>query len=350
MESTNPKELIIEVSDVNVNSELFSTAPKEQLLFKQFATKTEASSLDDILYLQSYEAGYTNSFLDMLGRAFFNHKPVIITPDNIWLLICHGFAEHIKKEALYFRKKIVAHEGQETIKVEIHSFIKGGENPWEDIFPLFEEKIKKYLKEDLHSKLVQNFSTTTLKERTAYQIAFMDAVSKYFKYEGVSMCGIPKIKLTGSVLDYENMLISLDYLKSYKLDWWINPLVKIINKIIDTLKGNIDSEFWQSIYHVNSMSGKPNSITGWISNFFPYVKNTKFWHIKPGLVKNPHIFGKKKLLEDTDFPSGISKVPFLWRYYGLEYKMHFIAGFIGITENKNDNFLETKINWIIQDE
>lgn len=343
-------ELIIDVLDIEINKSLYRTKSKEQLLKKEFKFKIEDTSLEDFQYLENGEAGYTNQFLDMLGRAFFDHKPIIITPDNIWLLICQGFAEHIKRNSSFFRRKLVSHKKEIEIKVDLDDFIKGKKNPWEEMFPLFEEKIKGYLKEDLHSILVHNFSTTTIKERTAYQIAFMDVVSKYFKYTGVSLCGIPQIKLTGSANDYKIMLNALSQLKKYKLDWWIVPLEKIIEKIIESFHGNIDIKFWKSIYHEESMSGMPNAITGWISTFFPYVKNTNFWKIKSGLVKNPHVFGKNKTLEPTDFPTGITKVPFLWKYHGTEFKMHLISGLIGITENPSTNFLETHINWIIQDE
>ena len=72
-------------------------------------------------------------------------------------------------------------------------------------------------------------------------------------------------------------------------------------------------------------------------------ENTKILTVS---TKNP-ILQKNTAVELKldNFPKGISKVPFLWKYGELEIDMQFISGLIGIKED--DNVLKTKINWVV---
>ena len=62
-------------------------------------------------------------------------------------------------------------------------------------------------------------------------------LKSYFKYQ-VSMvgCGIPFIELDGTVEDWESILNKTESLRKYELSWWINQIVPILSKIIETKK------------------------------------------------------------------------------------------------------------------
>lgn len=370
---------VIKGANVAINKEPFRTIQGHDI-FQFFPhNKIEASSIANELYVsQNVIVVGSNQFLAMLEIAFNNHKPVTISPDAIWLLICQSFAEHIKlypdiiKREFNIDKKL-------SINVDCPNFVKGEDNPWEEVFPQFTEGINEVMGEDLYSNLVLNFTTSTKKEIAAFEIAFLDTLSNHFTYSMTTVCGIPEIKLTGTSEDYNKILIVLEALKKYDLAWWIDNIIPHVAKIKKAIEGEEDRKFWTSIFKRNNMSGD-NYITGWICDFFPYV--TQYLREKGGVisynekgfskedvvrtinvdsnhegynehevkVRNPRLFNNKiPKLELSDFPLGKSIVNFKWQYYGQELDMNFVAGFIGIKENKEDNFLSAEINWIIEE-
>ena len=83
--------------------------------------------------------------------------------------------------------------------------------------------------------------------------------------------------------------------------------------------------------------------------FFPYLINTAYWKLGRKMIKNPILLDRTYTsFNIEDFPSGISKVPFRCRIAGQSHNMNLIAGFIGMTEDKESGFLESEINWVVQ--
>ena len=368
----------IKSSDVSLSSKLLDLETGKLAIKKIVPSNFEATSVDldgKYLNLPVYTVG-TNNFLLMLQLAFNEHKSVTISPDNIWLLICQGFSQHIKLNKDKFKDSIFGLDEKITIQVRRDDFVKGESNPWEEIFPDFTNQINKLIGKDLYSNIVLDFSTSSLKEISSFEIAFMDSMSSYFNYEFISLCGIPEIMVKGDTKDYNKILTSLQYLRKYNLDWWIDKLIPIIDNFILALEHKSDYEFWSSIYKEHNESGGP-FVTGWISNFFPYIKkeivevkgiinykeqvllkeeiletieirDLKFQHTKlvSVLIKNPILEkAEDNKLKLDQFSNGIFKVPFQWKYHDKEYKMFFLSGLIGIKEN--NNILESEINWVI---
>ena len=55
-------------------------------------------------------------------------------------------------------------------------------------------------------------------------------------------CGLPYVTIEGSVEDWQKIKQKLEDLKKYKLEFWIEKVAPIINKIIETKKGNVDKK------------------------------------------------------------------------------------------------------------
>jgi len=105
----------------------------------------------------------------------------------------------------------------------------------------------------------------------------MDAMQKYFEYKIVLLCGVPKVKLLGTIDDWILLRQMTEKLRSYDCDWWIDYLMPVIDKLIRAYEGEIDKTFWNCIYvhRPGGGSGPASKATGWIINFFPYVENCK---------------------------------------------------------------------------
>jgi hypothetical protein len=379
MDKMENKGLIIKSAEVEINIEALNTVAGNLILESILPNQIEGTSLEkQSKYIElNKEIINTNHFLLMLQIAFNEHKSICISPDDIWLLICQGFSEHLKLNSENF-KDILGLTEKQIIKVRRNDFIIGNDNPWEEIFSEFTKEISNRINGDLHSSLVLDFTTSTKKEINAFEIAFMDSMSNYFDYEFISLCGIPEIEIKGEIDDYMKMIDALEKLKAYNLDWWINIIISNIKNIIQTLKGEKNLDFWNSIYKENNESGGP-FVTGWIADFFPYLKtsiteqngnidysqesiskdqilktiqiedlNFDNYKIHKVQIKNPRLTNSDSSKLNLDnFPSGLSVVPFKWQYLDKEFEMNFVSGFIGIKESESNNTLKTDINWIV---
>jgi len=374
-------------ADVKINTETLLLTSGGLLLQSILSNKIEASSIEKASkYLKLGGSSQTNHFLLMLQIAFSQHKPISISPDDIWLLICQGFSQHIKLHSEDFKKMITGTEQKQTLTIRRDDFILGKENHWEEVFPEFTKKISQSIHTDLYNNFILEFSTSTKKEINAFEIAFMDTMSSYFNYDLVTMCGIPQIEIKGTRDDYKKIITALEELKNYNLEWWIDKVIPKIEKILEAIDGQYDSDFWNSIFKERNASGGPY-ITGWITDFFPYIiirvleedgiidfeeegisKNHLIGEERGGYMRNyglkfhsafrrnNMLYGEidngdkrsfPKGLKYSNFPSGKSIVPFKWKYLKQELNINFISGFIGIREDESTNTLSTDINWIV---
>ena len=85
-------------------------------------------------------------FVHAVHLAFDGHRPLALSPDHIWLLVCQGFAAHVNANADALRKRLVSFEGKQRITVRRDGFVKGAmENSSANVFPEFVEKLRAYL-------------------------------------------------------------------------------------------------------------------------------------------------------------------------------------------------------------
>jgi len=288
-----------------------------------------------------------NAFVEAVRMSFNQHRPLSISPDMIWLLICQGFAEHVNNNSEELRHFFVDHKGKKKINVRRDTFVKGDpKNPWENVFPEFCDKINSYAKKDVQNLIIAEFSTTSLTDKTVFQISLMDSMQSYFSFQMTTLCGIPSIRLTGIKKDWESILNKVKAMKKYKLDWWTTPLIPVLEKFVEAFNNKIDRSFWASMYKYIPASGRSGSvpkINGWVLKFFPYLKGYGEFKIRnPFLSSIPDNLSGVK---EKDFPSGLSVVPFIWQYYKVKYDMNFVGGFVGVGYKSGELF--PKIGWFI---
>jgi hypothetical protein len=219
----------------------------------------------------------------------------------------------------------------------------GMDNPWENVFPEFTDRIKEYIGDNNYNTIIGNFSTTDATAKVAFEISMMDVVKSYFDYGMSTMCSIPEITLEGTTEDWKLLLKKAKELSRYKLDWWLESLIPILEQFVAASENNIDSEFWQSFFKLGGGSGGP-FIDGHIIQFFPYVKGG--YGKNNTFVKNEYLNTRIKRgggLTTDDFPSGIASVPFIWLYFEEKFPMGFISGFMGM--ERTDETIKPNIGW-----
>ena len=200
---------------------------------------------------------YFHPFLLMLHLGFASHRPVSISPDAVWLMICNGFAIHAEVRGEDLQRKMFpqGRDGKVTIKVRRDDFRKGSNNDWEAVFDEFATTMDGIMANDLKETLTGGFSTTGAKEKAAFEVVFMKTMERSFGYGVGTMCGIPSITLEGTIRDWQNLAARAEKLRGYDCDWWLDALKPVLAQFIAAAGGKVDRDFWRSIYKVQEQSG-----------------------------------------------------------------------------------------------
>lgn len=302
-----------------------------------------------------------NVMFDMLMRAYAEHRPVVLSPDDVWLCISQGFAEHVNKNAETLRSRIVNHEGQMELKVETSQPLLTEDSvftdaahhepiDWPGIFDGFVQQMKDNTKGDVVSNMSADYSTTTVCSRIASQITLMYAMQPYFKYsvEFAAACGIPYITLRGTAEDWQKVLNKARSLEQYDLKWWTDKLCPVLEQFVKTAQGKPDHQFWRCMMtqiEIDKMRGggcsgiASTTFDGWFLCLFPYDKVGR----TPARVTRTH-----------EMLNSFKSVGFLYRVKDnqgnplKETPMKFHAGFVGIEEDTESYELSPRIGWLVR--
>ena len=298
--------------------------------------------------------GFLHPLVQSIHLAFGEHRPLVLSPDSIWLTIVQGFGHHVHEHAEGLRGRIVRHEGKKKLIVPTRSLKT---DQWPDLIAQFSAQIRDNSDPVLHETLLCDFSTTTPSIRTAYEVALMDVYERYFEYMVMCICGIPEITLEGTTDDWQRMRDRVEVLATYDLDWWISRLVPILEQFIVTAKGQPDREFWKAIYKPEKAYAT-DMATGWITDLFPYIGD-------PPNRRRNHVLNVERrdwLLHDSSkplvkygvglssFPCGLSRAP-----VGVQYpdnskrEIDLMGGFFAVGQREKDNALCPVISWAIVD-
>jgi hypothetical protein len=352
-------------SDKGGDTRAWLAQVKQQLAVVEAGEATATRAIEACCrYHGRLVAGVSNHpVITALYDAFTQHRPLCLSPDMIWLLICQGVAHQVNVQAENLRPRFVRHQGKARIELRRDDFIKGSpENPWGEVINEFSLRVREHIG-PAHDLFVPRFSTTTPTERIAAEIVLLDAVQSYFEYVLHSRCGIPAITLEGTVEDWQDLADRVEAFAQFDLEWWLTPLQPILQEFVATARGDVRRAFWESIYKFGSFSGGA-AITGWIAAFFPYFKDQQgnATEVNPWLAEGGAKL-KRLLAGDWDrerfylggpspgaFPSGLARAGFVWNYLGQRFDMELLGGFVGVAQDSTSLALRPEIGWAIRQE
>jgi Domain of unknown function (DUF4419) len=296
--------------------------------------------------------------------AFMEHRPLCLSPDMIWLMICQAIANHVNVRPEQYRSKLVTHRGKIEILVRRDDFVKGSpENPWSEVLEEFSSKIRAHVGPKIELFLPE-FSTTGAVERAACEVILLDAVRSYFDYTFYGLCGIPAIKLDGTTQDWRSLAERVEAFNDLELEPWLDLLAPVLTQFIRASQGEVDEQFWRSLYSFDEMSGC-KSVTGWITVFFPYMKHHDTGYSTIPIAElDPEeeeemdgwvepvdelggIWGHGLML--NQFSSGLSKAPFRWDFTDRSFDMEFLGGFVGVAQDQETLTLRPEIGWAVRE-
>ena len=320
---------------------------QDGVLFSDWKPEILANSFADVDNL--YDIGEDVVF-QMLLKAWCQHRPVVLTPDAIWLIICQQFSHIVNENPDRYRGVLVNHEGKKELRVKSNDLFSE-QADWEGLISRFTAEIDKYTNNGLATTLVADFSTTGTDERIASEVTLMDVVKPYFDYTAVyAICGIPSITLTGTPDDWRKVLEKTLALEAFGLGWWTTELEPILQEFVKAAEGQPDYWFWKDIVcktRPRTIQGpvcakgqpKLTKFDGWFLKFFPYDNKGK----TPANVD----------ITQTMLPETVV-VPFKYQAVNLdgvvleEKTLELVAGIVGVLEDPEDFMMTPKIGWFVR--
>ena len=292
---------------------------KEQnpaVLLGRFTEKTVNADGEDV-----------HPFIGMVAKAYAEHYPIEIYPDDIWLLLLDGIKIHVNNNREKFRDEFVVSGADSALAIEDNSLtLSSPPEKWEqDVLEVYDSLFQK-IPEKTRASFDVNFSTTTPVSAFTFKAMLMSIASNYFTFGIMTACGIPEFAVKGTMRDWILLKARFNELANIlEMDWWAGELNPILDKIIEAFGDKKDLTFWRGFYKYieGEGCGWGPKINGWITKFFPYraIEDDKRVYVRKTDWNAEQEF--------EDFPTGRDKVPILWNNLGKKVELELVVGFWG---------------------
>ena len=195
-------------------------------------------------------------FFSTVYECYNKHWALKTVPDDWWCTIIKTVAIAIdnnsKKERV--REFFVEHEGKKKLEVLISGDLDF-DKFFRDMTNLIQDNVKV---EGFVDAIRSDFSTSTPTHKIVSEIMVMTSMQEFFEYVMCLSCGIPYIEFMGAEDDWKNLKVKLLKLKKMLdpihqeigLQGWWEDVAGVLDKILDSVKGNVDKEWWSNIIRV----------------------------------------------------------------------------------------------------
>ena len=217
-----------------------------------------------------------NAILQAFLLAYNRHEDVLLSPDDLWLMISINFSKYVNSKSEQLRHLFVDHEDKKTLVVVEPEGKR--EEDWTAFFGMMQQEISKHVKSpEIADNLTNNFSTTTEIELTLSYACIMDTFKSYFKYvRCIPACGIRNVHFMGTLYDWTLLKQKAEVLMTYTMPndefyRYVRDLLPILNEFIRTYEEKVDVDFWNRIIDKKRGrlgSGSTEYISGWVLNLF----------------------------------------------------------------------------------
>lgn len=350
--SVTPGSVTFSVEDVKIAKQPLPDMDGEDLALNWLEWSERDSYLGASFADKTLVDGGDNPFFSMVCLAYAHHRPIILTPDAMWILICHGFSQYVNHDPDKFRDYLVSHQGKETLLI------------WTSPGTTSEQKVEKFAsligketKGDLAEVMTCNFSTTGMVERMVSQIVMMDAVKPYFDYIEILIgCGIPSVTLEGTPDDWQLLREKTRRLGEFGVSEWTDRLDPILEQFVAASQGMPDPDFWWNMaikgrprnFHLLevgggclSPAGEPTKFDGWFLEFIPFDAN---WS-HPQKIAYDHnlipLMTSVPIIQYVDDGAG--------NCLGIN-ALELRAGIVGLSQDNETMALRPEIGWLVRND
>ena len=341
MDSKQKEGVTFDVCDVPIAESLLPTIKTHDAIRKVVGGKVEA--VFDY-HSECCANVATNPLITAAKLAHDQHRPLVLSPDMIWLSILQGLSIHVEENRIELKSEIVKENfGGQLIEVSTEDFPFGSpESPWAELVDEAAQSARRIVCKQFADLFQISFSTTDKPVNVAMDLAFLSAVNAYISlYDNVLICGIPQITLEGRPDDWQEIRSRVDQLDRFGLGWWTRYLREICDQFVSAAKGKIDLGFWRRIYQTDSTAcTEHDRITGWIGRLFPFVRCALTGGEPQSFLRNR---GQPSRI--VDFPFGLRSVLLKSQ---RETTVRLLGGFVGIAQENETGRLRPKIGWAVQ--
>lgn len=350
--SVTPGSVTFSVEDVKIAKKPLPEMDGRNLALNWLEWSERDSYLGSSFADMTLVDGGDNPFFSMVCLAYAHHRPIILTPDAMWILICHGFSQYVNHEPDKFRDYLVSHQGKETLLIQTSP-----ETTSEQKVEKFASLIGKETKGDLAEVMTCNFSTTGMVERMVSQIVMMDAVKPYFDYiEFLIGCGIPSVTLEGTPDDWQLLREKTRRLGEFGVREWTDRLDPILEQFVAASQGMPDADFWWDMaikgrprnFHLLevgggclSPAGEPTKFDGWFLEFIPF--DASWSH--PQKIAYDHnlipLMTSVPIIQYVDDGAG--------NCLGIN-ALELRAGIVGLSQDNETMALRPEIGWLVRND
>lgn len=325
---------------MQVAATLTPLAPATKPLATRQATKVDAS----VFIAQSERhpetpdvLGCGHGLVDAIHLAYANHYPLVLRPDDFWLVILQGVANHLNAVA-----QTKPPQAKETLDVRTEG------RSFQDIHLHFAQLVVEKVGTKTAELFTAGFSTSTGTDMAVRSIVLMDAFKSRFNYTMTTLCGIPHITLLGTREDWELLVErarALGQDPELDLGWWTSHLIPVLEQVAHTFSAPGDAstiEFWSSIYKSGGGSGGPY-INGWIPVLFAYLSRYR---------RNPYLDWKQARGYDSlathQLPCGEAQVPVTWYFLESVIPVLFKGGFLEPIQDPVTLEIRPQTGWSVE--
>lgn len=288
-------------------------------------------------------------FFQTIVKAYAEHRPLVLSPDMMWVLISQGFARYVNAHSEQMRHQLVSHDGKMDLVVQSEKDLLSEDADWEKLMSDFTAQINDNTKGDIAQTITADFSTTGTTERITSQITLMETMKSYFDYVVHYIgCGIPTITLTGTPQDWQKVVEKTQQLEKYGVGDWIQNLIPILTEFVKASEGKPNQAFWQKMVkkqRVDKLGGgrcipsQPTELDGWILKFFPdenglTLDQVQHTHKMPS--ERVYVDFKYQIINPAD-GTVLSETP-----------LQLVAGFIGADVDLKTGAMKPKMGWIVR--
>ena len=288
-------------------------------------------------------------FFQTIVRAYAEHRPLVLSPDMMWVLVSQGFARYVNAHSEQMRHQLVSHDGKMDLVVQSEKDLLSEDADWEKLMSDFTAQISDNTKGDIAQTITADFSTTGTTERITSQITLMETVKSYFDYVVVRIaCGIPTITLTGTPQDWQKVVEKTQQLEKYGVGDWTQNLIPILTEFVKASEGKPNQAFWQKMVKKQRVDkldgggcipGHPTELDGWILKFFPDENGLTLDQV-PNTHKMPservYVDFKYQIINPSD-GTVLSETP-----------LQLVAGFIGADVDLKTGAMKPKMGWVVR--
>ena len=288
-------------------------------------------------------------FFKTIVRAYAEHRPLVLSPDMIWVLISQGFARYVNAHSEQLRDQLVNHTEKMDLVVLSDKELLSEDADWEKMMSNFTAQINENTKGDIAQTITADFTTTGVTERITSQITLMETMKSYFDYiVHYIACGIPSITLQGTPEDWQKIVEKTRRLEQYGIGEWTQSLEPILTEFVKASKGNPNQAFWQGMikkHRVDELTGggcdlrRPTELDGWILKFFPDENGVTLDKV-PQTHKMPSERVYVDFLYQIICPADGSVI--------REFPLQLVAGFIGTEIDTQTHALKPKMGWVVR--